>query len=398
MLKRLSRGLRRKNSVMNKTIQLIHVAIFFLLLLPVGEAFSWTDDLERDFFEETRRLEKEYKDFEKEAYEELRREVKSMWCDFITSTRKDWVEYSEDKTGRSRVDFKTGEVQVEVLVPVDRSVVDPGLIKRRLTNEIERIVVDRGKRSDFPAKRESPPLLPYAALAGQLEDKHGNLVSQENKKQFAQEVLETKPIERTILNTEKGRTAKARISFSLVPDHIRIRAAKYIEPVRKYSSRFKIQTPLVFAVIHTESYFNPKATSSVPAFGLMQLVPESGGRDAYRYVYGHDRLLPRDYLYDPENNIELGCAYLGLLKNRYFREIQEKRSALYCVIASYNTGAGNLSRSLCGNRQVRCAVEKANRMNADELFEHLTAHLPYEETRDYLKKVSERMSLYREWE
>ena len=53
--------------------------------------------------------------------------------------------------------------------------------------------------------------------------------------------------------------------------------------------------PVVFAVIHTESYYNPKARSGAPAYGLMQLVPTSGGRAAYRYVYKKDQVLPPSY-------------------------------------------------------------------------------------------------------
>jgi membrane-bound lytic murein transglycosylase C len=156
--------------------------------------------------------------------------------------------------------------------------------------------------------------------------------------------------------------------------------------------------PLAFAVIHTESYFNPKATSPAPAYGLMQLVPRSGARDAYRFVYGQDRILPPDYLYVPGNNVELGCAYLGLLKNRYFRNVKDPQNALYCAVASYNTGAGNLSRSLAGKARIQPAIDRVNTMNPEELYTHLRNNLPYAETRDYIKKVRERMRLYKEWE
>ena len=54
----------------------------------------------------------------------------------------------------------------------------------------------------------------------------------------------------------------------------------------------KINPKLVMAVIHTESAFNPKARSTFKrkngrtghAYGLMQLVPYSGGKEAYNYL------------------------------------------------------------------------------------------------------------------
>jgi membrane-bound lytic murein transglycosylase C len=220
----------------------------------------------------------------------------------------------------------------------------------------------------------------------------------ENREQFAREIVESKPPEETLLHTKRGEMLKARVSFSLVPDHLRIRAEKYLASVRKESGRFGISVPLAFAVIHTESYFNPKATSPAPAYGLMQLVPRSGARDAYRFVYGEDRILPPDYLYIPGNNVELGCAYLGLLKNRYFRNVKNRENALYCAVASYNTGAGNLSKALVGKARLQPAINRVNAMAPEELYAYLRKNLPHAETRDYIKKVRERMSLYKEWE
>jgi len=224
------------------------------------------------------------------------------------------------------------------------------------------------------------------------------VVGPKNKEVFAKEVLKTQPVQEQVLKTSQGEMVKASITFSLVPDHLRIRAERHLNDVRKNAERFRVSVPLAFAVIHTESYFNPKARSHVPAYGLMQLVPTSGGRDAYRHVYGKDKVLGPDYLYQPDKNIELGCAYLGLLQNRYFRDVKDPKSAQYCAIASYNTGAGNLSRAVSGQNKLAPAVRKVNTMTPKQLYAHLKKNLPYEETQDYLERVSQRMDLYREWE
>ncbi len=449
-------------------------ALFFVFL----SAFSLSDavlaqdqDMEAEFFRVVAAMEKDYRDYEREAFEQYRSEVEALWNDFFSSTQKDWVEYTPDKTGRSRVDFETGEVTVEVLVPKKEAKRDPQAVRKKLEKELERLVVNRGKTRDYPLPVKSPPapvspvddltleaaseedfqvdispgetppkeitarekmqaaekdmevefapkeparrdtapppkkmkkipplpLLAIPVLENQLKDSKGKVVTPKTKESFAKDVVETRPVEQKVIPTKKGEMVKATVTFPLVPDHLRIRAERHLKSVRRHAGRFNVDVPLAFAVIHTESYFNPKAKSHVPAYGLMQLVPRSGGRDAYRYVYGKDKILGQDYLYVPDNNIELGCAYLGLLQNRYFKNVKDPKSALYCSIASYNTGMGNLSRAVTGNKRLKPAVEQINTMNPDELYDRLLRNLPYSETQKYLKKVRKRMDLYEEW-
>ncbi len=412
---------------------------FLLLLTAPGPVLSQFEDMEKEFFESQRRMEQDYKAFEKAAFEEFRRDVQAMWNDFVGSTKEDWVEYSGDKTGRSIVNFETGDVVVEVLVPKEEAQRNPEVVQERLEQELERLVVDKGKNRDYDIPIKAPPdeqpsaeppedlgipdslddvtfpdkdkpvsqttvkvippkpLSTTPVLEGQVKTRDNKPVTQENKKEFAEEIVKTKPVEKTVLSTKKGEVVKATVTFPLVPDHLRVRAEKHLDRVRRNAKRFDIDVPLAFAVIHTESYFNPKAKSHVPAFGLMQLVPRSGARDAYNFVYGKDKILPGDYLFDPDKNVELGVAYLHLLQKRYFRRVKDPKNNLYCAIASYNTGAGNLSRALTGSTRLSRAVERINKMDPDSLYTHLRNHLPYTETRKYLKKVRDRMDLYREW-
>ena len=59
--------------------------------------------------------------------------------------------------------------------------------------------------------------------------------------------------------------------------------------------------------------------------------------DVYRYLYKKSRLLPPSYLYNPNNNIKLGTAYLRLIYSKYLKDIKDPTSRLYCTIAAYNT-------------------------------------------------------------
>jgi membrane-bound lytic murein transglycosylase C len=157
-------------------------------------------------------------------------------------------------------------------------------------------------------------------------------------------------------------------------------------------------------VIETESFFNPAARSSAPAFGLMQLVPHYGAREAYRFVHKQDKIPTDAYLYNAKNNIELGSAYLHLLYFQHMNEIKNKESRLLCSIASYNTGPTNLYSAIIGKfsrSQFRKyehwkdrALSEINKMSSDQLYQVLRQKLPFLETRSYIKKVRSRMDKY----
>lgn len=58
-----------------------------------------------------------------------------------------------------------------------------------------------------------------------------------------------------------------------------------------HAEKHDVDPALIMAIIHTESMFNPRARSHTPAYGLMQVVPHTGGRDAYHMIYGKKRKL-----------------------------------------------------------------------------------------------------------
>ncbi|MCW8830309.1 MAG: transglycosylase SLT domain-containing protein, partial [Gammaproteobacteria bacterium] len=193
--------------------------------------------------------------------------------------------------------------------------------------------------------------------------------------------------------------------LKLVPDHIRVRAIKFEPLVSKYATKYGVPPEVVFAVMETESMFNPTARSGAPAFGLMQLVPTSGARDAYQYVYKRDRVVSDTYLYNPENNVHLGAAYIRRLNRDYLGGIKNDDSRMLATIAAYNTGAGNVFRTFVGssyslsqyrkyNDYRQAALREINRRSPEEVYRYLRGNLPYAETRRYIKKVTERIDKY----
>ena len=188
------------------------------------------------------------------------------------------------------------------------------------------------------------------------------------------------------------------VQMRMVNAHLDKRAVQYAATVRAHSENTKVSRSLIYAVIKTESSFNPYAVSSAPAYGMMQLVPSSGAREAYRKAKGEDVMPSKEYLFDANNNIELGATYLGVLLNDSpLRAIRNPVSREYCAIAAYNTGPSNVFRAfskLTGRARQDDALDKINSMRPDQVFDALRSNLPYEETRSYVVKVTEAKKRY----
>jgi len=356
---------------------------------------------EEAFFQYQQKVSDEYKKFEEEqkkTFEDYVKNIGKNWGkkNVKTSSKKEWISYSKDFKSRRSVDFEKGVAKVEILVDETESK-NKETIQQKLKEEISKMVVSKGNDDPLEKKETSKPA-DEPILLEQLSTLDGKPVTEENAITFAEQIAAKSETQQEEI---KGDDGKKRIAIivrvPLVPEHLKKRADKFRENVQHESKRFEVDASLAFAVIHTESFFNPKARSGVPAYGLMQLVPKSAGRDAYLYVYKVDSLLTPEYLYTPENNVELGTAYLKILLSKYFKNIKNEQSRLYCAVAAYNTGAGNVARAFTGKTKLKPAVKKINSMTSDEVFKQLKNKLPYKETQDYVVRVTERMELYGEW-
>ncbi|NQZ23111.1 MAG: DUF3393 domain-containing protein [Colwellia sp.] len=195
-----------------------------------------------------------------------------------------------------------------------------------------------------------------------------------------------------LVETAEGSVLKMTIKF--VNNYQKVLLANNFDDVKKFSKKYDVAISVILAIIETESSYNPRAISRVPAFGLMQLVPKTAGIDAHNYVYGQKKILSPDYLFDETNNLQLGTAYFKLLKSRYLRKIKDPQSRFYCAVSSYNTGVGNLAKTFTGKKNLSKAAKVINTMTADEVYQYLLKNLPAEETRNYLKKIVNRRAKY----
>lgn len=359
-------------------------------------------EMKNDYDQFSRKAKEDYERYEaqsKKEYQEYVNAIKNVWgkSNMKDNTKKDWVEYSSDYSSRSVVDFENGKILVEVLL--DQNQNNKAAADNKLEKAVSDLLQSRGSTCPYESKVDKNENLTKKPVLDGLVDYSGYKISNASPqnakpKELAKAVVEqSKTVKKEIVGDDGKKRVVAQIEMKMVSDNLSKNAALYKDIVKKYSDKFNVEQPLIFAVIEQESNFNPKATSWVPAYGLMQLVPRSGGYDAYRYVYKQEWAPSKSYLYNPEKNIELGTAYLRILLNQ-FSSVTDHNCRRLCVIASYNTGAGNVSRSFTGKTNVGQAVKIINTMGYSELYRHLTNRLSAKEARDYVDRVSKRREKY----
>ena len=293
--------------------------------------------------------------------------------------QKKYVKYTQNYRSRAIVDFDAGNILIETLDEKDpRASLKNAVVTTLLTpNDPRSVDLFSDKEITLTGDKE-----PY--LLGLVVNQAGKPVrTPADAEQFAESLL-TKSTTRTVEQEAGAKTAHL-VNIPMVTNFSHKQAEKYRTVVAQFAERYQISPSLVFAIIRTESNFNPFAVSSAPAYGLMQLVPTSGGRDAYRKAKGEDKAPSRDYLFDPDNNIELGTAYLNVLTYSQLDDVADLVSREYCVISAYNTGAGNVFKTF--SKDQRTALQQINGLQPSALYERLRSGLPYQETRDYLAKV-----------
>ncbi|MGD8741982.1 MAG: murein transglycosylase domain-containing protein [Granulosicoccaceae bacterium] len=310
----------------------------------------------------------------------LRGEVQREWGEdeVVLPGRHRYVKYTQNYRSRAIINFDSGDIRVET--------VDTEQPRSSLRNAIITTLLTPGDPRAVDLYSANTVILsgtPY--LYGLVRNQHGQSIdSPQRAERYADYLLANRLQVRSIKLNGERKTARS-VRLRMVNNHENLRAQRYAHLVEHYAARFGVSRSLVYAVIKTESNFNPFAVSSAPAYGLMQLVPGSGGRDAYRHIKGRDRVPGRDYLFNATNNIELGTGYISVISNKYLKAIHDPVSREYCTIAAYNTGAGNVLRAFSSNREQAARI--INRMSPADVYTYLRQKLHYAEARRYLYKV-----------
>ncbi|MFI3306387.1 MAG: murein transglycosylase domain-containing protein [Rikenellaceae bacterium] len=396
-----------------------------------------------------RGIEKEYDLLQKqieEEYTDFKREVSATWgeTEATVSDRYRWVEYGDDRLSRSIVDFESGEVKVEIVVS-DNELADEALVAAKIEAARSRLLASKGMSTEYESKYVDRVEMSPTPIMDEIYDIRSTNISRTttapqaaSKEQPTSHIIYTATLESEIaalrnelaritpteetptttaattatkttaattppttnsceitkVETSAGERKVVSVKSNLKVGYLSDLAKRYESDVIANAERFNLSPSLIFAVMETESYFNPTATSHIPAYGLMQIVPKYAGHDVYKYLYGVDKILSKEYLYQAAKNVEIGAGYLHLLANRYFSGVSDPESRELCVIAAYNTGAGNVSRAMVGHTNVYKSISKINSMGYNELYSYLRKNLPYEETRNYIERVTTKQKRY----
>lgn len=138
-----------------------------------------------------------------------------------------------------------------------------------------------------------------------------------------------------------------------------------------HSRQHDVDPYLILGLMRQESTYNSIARSPVGARGAMQIMPRTGHLLANLQT---DLSFDAGDLEDPVFSVGYGIRYLGLLLDRF-------EGAYPLAIASYNGGPFNVSSWLAGTGR-------------DMPMDAFVEHIPFRETRDYVKKVSAGYSAY----
>lgn len=130
--------------------------------------------------------------------------------------------------------------------------------------------------------------------------------------------------------------------------------------VIEYAAAYDVPPEMVYAIIKTESNFDPQATSHRNAYGLMQITQET-----FWWAQAKMGVEEEIDFYDPETNIKYGTYIYSL----FYQEFGNERAAL----CAYNAGRGNVNSWLS---------DPAYSSNGTEI-----EVIPFEETRNYVDKV-----------
>lgn len=144
---------------------------------------------------------------------------------------------------------------------------------------------------------------------------------------------------------------------------------KFKEEIVFCANDYKLQPEFIASVINVESSFRKNSRSNKNAIGLMQIKLSTA--NYLNKINNLDEITETE-LFDPKTNIKYGCTYLQYLIKKF--------TSVNTAIAAYNAGETRV-RTWLKSKEYSCDGINLN-------------HIPYEETRNYVKKINKNIQYY----
>lgn len=305
-------------------------------------------------------------------------QVKRYWGDndSLVASKRQYVKYTDGYQSRAHVDFERGVVIVETVAKTEPTKHLKEAITTTLLTPDNPGGVDL--YSDSAIELSGKPF-----LYGQVLDNEGKPIEWSwRANRFADYLIDGKLKKRS----ERFHQVYY-VEIPMVADHANKRSYKYASIVRDASRRYGIAEDLIYAIIKTESSFNPYAVSHANAYGLMQVVPKTAGADVFKLVKNKPGIPTPEYLFDPARNIDTGTAYFYILRTRYLKDVRDPLSLHYSMISAYNGGTGGVLNTFHRTDRKR-AMNDLNSLQPNQVYWALTNKHRNAEARRYLEKVT----------
>ena len=317
--------------------------ISFLIVLFWITSPTFGEDSQKDSWQEyqaaTLSSWSQRHDVQTQDWNRYRNELAEKWgLETKLPEKKIYTEYFGNNQLRVRIDFENGKLLIESLSPATSLGVSQALPRAQTQAIIQKMI----KKGVIDLK-ELPATLNWNTQSDVITGGDGE------------------------------KRTRQTYQMNLAPLHRLVRVARYWPLVQKWAKYYDVDPAFILAVIERESAFNPRARSWVPAFGLMQIVPRYAGREVLH------KTPSEEYLYDPDHNIQVGTAYLKLLNEQHFDDVQAGDMKRYLVTCSYNWGPHRIKKAI---QRGRLDLNQA----PEPVFQNLLEVVP-PETRGYLRGV-----------
>lgn len=300
--------------------------------------------------------------------------IEQIWGsrEVLIAGPKDYVQYEDNLKTRVHINFVSGIITIETLSSMPENNLKEAIVSTLLMPE----PVDIIRRDKASQDLAQEPFLYKQVLDQEMQPIRWS----GRANSFADYIIAN-----NMRTRQSGSHLITYVEIKLVPNHINQRARKFLPLVTQASNRYLIDERLILAIIEVESAFNPYAVSRTDALGLMQVQQHTAGRDLFK-LRGKSGEPSRKFLLDPNNNVDMGTAYLSLLKTKYLAGINNPISLRYAMITSYNGGAGSVLRTFSNDRTE--AINIINSMSPQQVYRKLVTSHVSQESRNYLIKVS----------